>query len=189
MAKLNLDAAVINGDTVRDARKETPSRNLWEECCEKHSFILISPEELINPDFRILLNSDQFAARCCRLGVDEVHLIASWGSSFRKSFLQLGLVRSRFRYKSPRGGLIPLIATSATIREGYAKDTITSTLNLAPGGYQLFRRSNLRNDIRIIVRELSTPITGIRFPDLDWTLDCPDNTVIFCQTIGLGSSF
>ncbi|RXW14994.1 hypothetical protein EST38_g10860 [Candolleomyces aberdarensis] len=180
--RLGLNAVVINGDTVLAAAEG--NQNLWTECHKKHSMILISPEELQTASFRELLATKEFSARVCRLGIDEVHLIYTWGREFRQTFAQLGHIRTRL--PSLNGGFIPVIATSATIREGLPKTMICSTLGLRDGDYHLLRRSNLRQDIRIIVREMISPIGGASFPELEWTLDSTDNTVIFCKTIGLG---
>lgn len=174
---------VINGDTLKAASLQ--KRNLWEECRKKHSIILMGPEQLQSPEFRHLVSSKEFVARVCRLGIDEVHLIYTWGASqFRRAFLDLGFIRTRL--PAINGELIPLIAVSATIREGQSKKTICNTLGLSAGQYHLLRRSNLRPDIQIIVREMVSPISGVLFPELEWVLDDDSNTVIFCKTIGLG---
>ncbi|KAF6744772.1 P-loop containing nucleoside triphosphate hydrolase protein [Ephemerocybe angulata] len=183
LVKLGLDAVVINGDTVSEARAR--KTNLWTECRKEHSIILISPEELISPSFRDLLSSKEFAARVCRLGIDEAHLIYSWGASrFRTAFLELGHIHTRL--PAVNGGFIPVIATSATIRAGPPMESICTTLGLVPGEYHLLRHSNLRRDIRITLRQISSSISGVSFPELDWLLDCKENTVVFCQTISLG---
>ncbi|KAF6746698.1 P-loop containing nucleoside triphosphate hydrolase protein, partial [Ephemerocybe angulata] len=184
LERVGLDAVVLNGDTLKGARRGRDS--LWHECRKHHSMILISPEELLNPACRDLFDSKEFKARICRLGIDEVHLIYSWGTrtSFRSSFIELGHIRSRLPSFDRR--FIPIIATSATIREGRPKEAICNVLGLKSGEYHLLRRSNLRNDIQIIVRELRSSLAGSLFPDFDWVLESDDNTVIFCKTIGLG---
>lgn len=183
LTKVGLDTIVINGDTVLEARHV--KRNLWTESYERHTMILISPEELTSRDFRGLLESKSFTARLCRFGIDEVHLIHAWGASkFRPAFLELGSIRARL--PAVKGKFMPIIATSATIRPGPPTTTICRTLGLEPGNYHLLRRSNLRNDIQIIIRELKSSLGGLFFPDLDWVLESGENTVIFCKTIGLG---
>ncbi|KAF6759281.1 P-loop containing nucleoside triphosphate hydrolase protein [Ephemerocybe angulata] len=186
LSRAGLDAVVINGDTVKGGPTRRGKGSLWVECRKEHSMILISPEELLNPACRDLFDSKEFKARVCRLGIDEVHLIYTWGTrtNFRSSFKELGHIRARL--PSYKGGFIPLIATSATIRDGRPKDAICQVLGLKPGDYHLLRRSNIRNDIQIITRELNGSLAGVLFPDFDWVLDSPDNTVLFCKTIGLG---
>ncbi|EAU93471.1 hypothetical protein CC1G_12065 [Coprinopsis cinerea okayama7 len=182
LTKLGLDAVVINGDTVADASKQRV--DLWKECQKKHSMILISPEELISNAFRTLLASPDFAARLCRYGIDEAHLIVNWGKTgFRNAFMELGHMRSRLPLVNNH--LMPVIVTSATIRPGEPMDTICNVLGLTAGDYHLIRRSNLRPDIKIIIRELSSSLSGLSFPELDWILE-QNNTVIFCRTIGIG---
>jgi hypothetical protein len=38
----------------------------------------------------------------------------------------------------------------------------------------------------MIYREVTSPINGDNFSELDWTLDCAQSVVIFCRTINLG---
>lgn len=189
LQKIGLDTVVINSETTRQvktsqARKATPS--LWTECQKKHTIILMSPEMLVSPGCRTLLDNQAFKDRCVCLGVDEVHLIVNWGG-FRDTYNQIGHMRARFP-TTLDGSYIPVIATSATIREGHPKQRICEVLGLEPGKYHLLRRSNLRPDIQIIVRELSseTSMSGYSFPDLDWILKSGRTTVVFCKTINLG---
>ncbi|KAH6899124.1 P-loop containing nucleoside triphosphate hydrolase protein, partial [Coprinopsis sp. MPI-PUGE-AT-0042] len=182
MAKLGLDVVVINGDTCAEAEKS--KRNLWEESKHQHNIILISPEELLSPSFRHLIENKAFSRRTWRFGVDEVHLIYTWGQSFRESFLQMGNVRARL--ESTDRGHIPLIAASATIREGPMKDTICQVLGLQRNQYHFLRRSNRRSDIQILVRPIESSPTSFAFPELDWIIDEKESTVIFCKTIALG---
>ncbi|TEB22268.1 P-loop containing nucleoside triphosphate hydrolase protein [Coprinellus micaceus] len=176
--RYGLDAVIINGDTA--------TKELWHSCQKLHSIILIGPEQMTKSEFRELLDSKAFTARVCRLGIDEVHLICSWGESrLRSDFLQLGHIRSRFPRFS-HNNPIPLIVTSATIREGHPMTTICNTLGLVWGQFHLLRRSNLRRDMQIIVRVLTSGPANVSFPELDWILDSGRNTVIFCKTIGFG---
>ncbi|TEB18490.1 hypothetical protein FA13DRAFT_1648663 [Coprinellus micaceus] len=137
---------VHDRDTMQAAKEEKPKRNLFSESRTKNSIILISPEELRNPECRILLDSKEFKARVTHLRIDEAHLIFNWGK-FCDEFLQLGHVRARFP-RTPDNQYIPVIATTATIREGTAKDEICRILDLKTGEYHLLRRSNIRPDIQ-----------------------------------------
>ncbi|TFK16884.1 hypothetical protein FA15DRAFT_711325 [Coprinopsis marcescibilis] len=72
-----LNVIAINSDEVKSARKT--GRDLWTECIENYDVILISPEELTSRHFEALLNKPKFTDRICCFGVDEVHLINTWG--------------------------------------------------------------------------------------------------------------
>lgn len=127
--------------------------------------ILISPEQLKSQAYASALGNPSFHRRIYALSVDEVHLLLTWGKSFRQPFRQIGLARSRLPDNTV------LIAMTATMRGGQALDTICSFLGLKHGDYHLIRRSNQRHDIQLIFREISSPVSGRSFPELDWILN------------------
>jgi len=182
MNGFGLGTMVINADTIAEARKS--KINLWTNATTNGSVILISPEELQARDFTRLLDHKDFNKRLCVLGIDEIHLLHWWGKSFRPAFTQLGLIRARLPLR--RGHPLPIVGTTATLREGPVKDAVCTLLGLKSGQYHLIRRSNLRNDIQLIFRAMKSGIGGIFFPELDWILDEGRNTVIFCKSIHLG---
>ncbi|KAH6893919.1 P-loop containing nucleoside triphosphate hydrolase protein [Coprinopsis sp. MPI-PUGE-AT-0042] len=182
MSQFGLRVVVVNRDErLRTLKEQT---DIWKQCIDDCDVILLSLEQLAEPQFEHLMKNPIFAARICYFGVDEVHLINTWGRTFRLAFNQLGFVRVRLPNRGTK--FIPLIATSATIREGEPKRRICSVLGLEEGRYHLLRRSNMRHDIQIIVREMVSGIGSTTFPELDWVLVGDANTVIFCRTIALG---
>jgi hypothetical protein len=182
MHKSGLATLVINADTNHEAHKT--GRNLWAEAREKVIFILISPEQMRTPGFFRLLNDPVFEARICVLGVDECHLIYWWGQKLRPDFRQICLIRSRLPI---RGDMrIPVVGVTATLRVGDTMDCILSALAFKPGSFHLIRRSNLRPDIQIILREMQSGMGSDDFPELDWIITDAENTVVFCKTIALG---
>jgi superfamily II DNA helicase RecQ len=69
---------------------------LWKTAQEEVAILCLSPEQLISKGFANLLVHKPFADRFCSLGVDEIHLLYSWGQSFRVSLqLEIGHVRAR----------------------------------------------------------------------------------------------
>ncbi|KAJ3964266.1 P-loop containing nucleoside triphosphate hydrolase protein, partial [Lentinula raphanica] len=138
-------------------------------------------EQLTSDQFSITLKNDTFCARLYALGVDEVHLLLTWGKSFRKSFQQVGFVRSRLPDN------VVMMGLTATMRGGTALKSICQFLGLRNGGYHLIRRSNQRHDIQLILREVSSPIDGSSFPELRWILRQNRKTIIFCRSISLGN--
>ena len=89
MSGFGLKILVINSNTTAEARES--NRNMWLEARTEGSVIILSPEELQNPEFRRLIDHADFAKRICKLGVDEIHLLHWWGKSFRTTFQQIGL--------------------------------------------------------------------------------------------------
>ncbi|KAJ6621934.1 P-loop containing nucleoside triphosphate hydrolase protein [Mycena sp. CBHHK59/15] len=107
MAALGITALSINADTIAAARI-AGDQDLWTRAQEGVSMLILGPEQLISPGFRALLSIDSFYDRICVLGVDEIHLLVQWGLTFRKAFLQIGLMRARLL---PRTLVIGLTAT------------------------------------------------------------------------------
>ena len=84
--------------------------------------MLLSPEQLVSEHFAKLLEDETYWNRICALGVDEVHLLLSWGAQFRKPFRQIGHVRAQL----PDTAV--LIALTATMRAGPAYKSVCKFL-------------------------------------------------------------
>ncbi|KAI9066784.1 P-loop containing nucleoside triphosphate hydrolase protein, partial [Trametes sanguinea] len=175
--RAGLSSLIINSKTVQEARKN--GHDLWVAARTRVTMILLSPEQLTSPRFDSLLLHPDFEARVCAIGVDEVHLLYTWGQGFRKSLRQLGHVRARF---PPR---TRLVATTASLLVGHPQDSVLSFLGLRHGEFYLLRRSNLRPNIRTVFRVFKHGVGGWTFPDLKWILDTGRRTVIHCRTIAL----
>lgn len=162
-------------------RARKTKRNLWGEAETLADVILLSPEQLISTSCEGLVRSKYFLARICFLGVDEVHLINSWGEGFRKSFTQIGFVRARISSSHT----VTVIAATATLRPGKAHNNVCATLGLHADDFYHLRRSNHRPELSIRFRTLRRGLGGWIFPDLAWILDGTRRTVVFCRTISL----
>ncbi|TFK77660.1 hypothetical protein K466DRAFT_461862, partial [Polyporus arcularius HHB13444] len=172
-----LKTLVINGRTLQDARRERKS--LWDAAVSDYRMLLLSPELLTSSGFEGLLQNNAFQTRVCALGIDEVHLLNSWGAGFRKPFQQLGYFRARMR-----SGLA-LAAASASILVGQPMKNICDLLGLRSGQYHFLQRSNLRPELQLLFRPLSRGLGGWVFPDFLWVLEGRRKTVFFCKTIAL----
>ncbi len=144
------------------------------------SILLLSPEQLASPGFEGLLQHGVFKQRLCAMGVDEIHLLYSWGQLFRQAFRQLGFVRARM------SSWVRLVGTTATLLSGHPQDTVLRFMGLRQGEFHLIRRSNLRRNVRTIFRVLTCGVGGWSFPDLKWIVHSGRKTVIHCSTIALG---
>ena len=152
---LNLTAIVINEDTLATAHRV--KRNLWHECIEDTSMVLLSPEILSSQPFHQLLQHKTFSSRLCALGIDEVHLVQDWGDpSFRDPFRHIVLVHARML----RGTV--LIGLTATLLASQETTELPQTLSLTPGTFFFQRRSNIRHDTHDIYRVLVMRIQGVR---------------------------
>jgi hypothetical protein len=179
-----LTGLVLNSDTIHDAARQIPPVDLWRraQTDQEVSIILLSPELLRSDKFEALLQDDAFWNRIYVLGVDECHLLLTWGKNFRKPFRQIRLVRARLPDRAI------LMALTATMRGGPALKSVSRFMALRDDNESyVIRRSNLRNDIKMTYREITSPVTGDAFPELDWTLSSQDPVIIFCRTIAFGN--
>ncbi|KAK6988782.1 ATP-dependent DNA helicase Q1 [Favolaschia claudopus] len=178
MAKLGVPALTINSDTVSAARIR--HEDLWLKARSGIAMLILGPEQLISKGFRDLLAFEPFYDRVCALGVDEIHLLVNWGTSFRKAFQQIGFMRARLRPGIPIIGL-----TASLLADLEVQNSIFALLGVNRGEFHLIRRSNARHDIQFLFRQLHSGIDGTMFPEIAWVLDNDDKTLIFGATISL----
>ncbi|KAL1944891.1 hypothetical protein VTO73DRAFT_2511 [Trametes versicolor] len=176
---LDIKAVVINSDTVDHALRH--GKDIWAAASSTASVILLGPEQLKSPGFRGLLETKGFSPRLVGLGVDEIHLLNSWGLEFRPVFRQIGDARVRVS----EGTIV--IATTATLRPGPPTDNVVDFLRLKMSSALTIRLSNARYDIRHCWCEMQSGIRARVFRELDWVLDEGRNIIIFCPTISLGT--
>ena len=162
MLASGLRARAVNRDTVQLAQKD--NMNLYKEILTGATIVLVSPEQLLSQRFEVAISDKDFAKRVCMMAIDEVHLLNTWGKSFRKLYLQVGWARARLK------NAVPLIATTATLQGGKNTEDICTFLGLQRN-LHVIRRSNIRRDFRIIFRTMSSnPESSDAFPELDWVL-------------------
>ncbi|KAJ7779877.1 hypothetical protein B0H16DRAFT_1300097 [Mycena metata] len=179
MKTLGLDVLAINSKTRSDAKRRD-DEELWVTARSKPNVILSGPEQLKSSEFEKALRDKNFYSRICGTGFDEVHLLNSWGASFRKDFQHMGFVHARMDERHN-----PWLLTSATVRDGAPFDNICRLLGLNKN-FHLIRRSSFRPDIRILFRDLVSPISGDSFPELDFVLDENRPSIIYTKFISLG---
>ena len=166
-----LTAVVINAETSNRS-------DMWTRAGEEGPrVLLLSPEQLISKRLEKLVNDSVFRRRVCLLAVDEVHLLDSWGSSFRKSYQQITYMRARFESS------LVAIAMTATLLPGDQTDRVCEFVGLR--GYHTVRRSNRRPEIQLLFRVLSHGIENWEFSDLRWVIEGmrERKTIIFCTSI------
>ncbi|KAJ7443746.1 P-loop containing nucleoside triphosphate hydrolase protein [Mycena galericulata] len=178
--QLGLKALAINSHTRCEANRHQ-NQDLWTVARTEPNVIL-TPEQLKSAEYEKALRDDVFQDRMCGTGFDEVHLLNTWGVSFRKDFLQMGFVHARMT-----GSHNPWILTSATVRDGAPFDNICKLLGLNDSNFHLIRRSSARPDVQILFRDLVSPISGDSFPELDWMLTSGRPSIIYAPDYGLGS--
>lgn len=140
--------------------------------------LLLSPEQLISKRLEKLVNDSCFRKRVCLLAVDEVHLLDSWGSSFRKAYLQIEFMRARFDSN------LTMIAMTATLLPGKQTKRVTKFIGLQYDHHTV-QRSNRRPEIQLLFQTLSHGIENWEFSDLQWVIDDMQRKkiIIFCASI------
>ena len=181
MSKVGLDVIAINSSTRDDASRHQ-QEELWMTACSQGNVIVAGPKQLKSKEFEKTVIDDVFWARTCGLGFDEVQLLNVWGPRFRKDFLQMGFVKAQLN-----DAHCPWILTSATIRDGAPFDNILHLLGLHGTPLRVIRQSNYRPEIQLLFRELTSPIDGDSFPELEWVRESGHSTLIFAKTISLGT--
>ena len=82
----------------------------------RFTHILVSPELLSSKRFHHILTLPSFRSHVSLVVIDECHLVANWGKSFRPHYAQL------FKVRSLLGPTVPWFACTATLdEETYAK--------------------------------------------------------------------
>lgn len=140
---------------------ETPERSdMWTRAGGSGSrVLLLSPEQLISKRLEKLVNDSGFRKRVCLLAVDELHLLDTWGHSFRKAYLQIEFMRARFE-----SGLV-MIAMTATLLPGKQTERVCKFVGLQDCHHTV-RQSNRRPEIQLLFRVLSHGIENWDFSDL-----------------------
>ncbi|KAF9645276.1 P-loop containing nucleoside triphosphate hydrolase protein [Thelephora ganbajun] len=159
---------------------ETPERSdMWTRAGESGSrVLLLSPEQLISKQLEKLVNNSGFRKRVCLLAVDEVHLLDTWGKSFRKAYLQIQYMRARFESS------LVMTAMTATLLPREQTQQICKFIGLRDHHHTV-QRSNRRPEIQLLFRVLSHGIENWEFPDLRWIIDDmrQKKIIVFCTSI------
>ncbi|KAJ7441583.1 hypothetical protein FB451DRAFT_1441182 [Mycena latifolia] len=161
---LGREVLPINSQTRSDSLR-IKNEELWVTARKKPNIILTGPEQLSSVEFEKGLGDKQFYARISGTGFDEVHLLNTWGVTFRKEFQQMGFVKARMDERHN-----PCILTSATVRDGAPFDNICRLFGLNKN-YHLIRRSSFRPDVRILFRELISLISDDPCPKVHWVIE------------------
>ncbi|KZV80958.1 hypothetical protein EXIGLDRAFT_568748, partial [Exidia glandulosa HHB12029] len=171
--RLGLPSVAINADALRD------NPGLWSlAALESTCLIGLAPEYLRTPSFQALLSTRGFLARLVLLGADEIHLLLTWGLSFRQAFRQIGFLNARLHV------LTRIVALTASILPGREVQAVCESLGLRATDMVFQRRSNLRGNITLERRIVS--LTGPTFPDFDWFVTSTGlKSILFCGTISM----
>jgi Helicase conserved C-terminal domain len=122
---------------------------------------LIMGPEIAAGWFRSIARNPSFKRRVSVVAVDELHLVALWGSGIRPQYAQLSLLRRRL------GGDVPWFGCSATLDQ--ATLDIARKMTGFQASCEFFRSSVDRPEIKLIVETIQ-PRTTKRFTSLFFVL-------------------
>ncbi|TFK57843.1 P-loop containing nucleoside triphosphate hydrolase protein [Pluteus cervinus] len=168
--KMGVAALTINSITVKEPTESEPS--IWTAAKTDPAVILVSPEMLSTDPFRTLLAKTEFRSRLFAIVIDEIHLLTTWGETFRPTYEQIAYVRERIPSS------VNFIGLTATLRPGEHMDGICKHARFK-SGYHLIRRSNARPEIQFIIRPFHANYASHSFPQLDWVFQV-DGLVVIC---------
>ncbi|KAI0685041.1 P-loop containing nucleoside triphosphate hydrolase protein, partial [Cerioporus squamosus] len=89
-----LSTRVINADSTDKARRR--NLDIWAGVAEAVHVLLLAPEQLRTKDFEKLVNRNDYQQRVVAIGIDEAHLLDTWGKTFRTAYKSIGPSRMRF---------------------------------------------------------------------------------------------
>ncbi|KAF8193978.1 P-loop containing nucleoside triphosphate hydrolase protein [Mycena galopus ATCC 62051] len=178
LGKLNIPALSYCQETVTQARKD--GRNLVHEIreCKTWNIICVDPEHLRDKSWRQITAYEIFSANVVYSCVDEAHLINQWGASFRPQFKHIG---SFFRGRLPSSASI--MALTATAQPGSHTNSICASLGFSGDDFHLYRASNERPNIQLILEPLTHAVGGKTFPQLLDYLNSGRKSVVHCRTM------
>jgi len=138
-------------------------RNIYDTIQHgSYTHIIMSPEQLLAPDFRALLRVSEFSLRIGALVIDEAHCVAMW-SSFRSEYAKIHSVRPLIPANAV---LFACTATmDASIETRIIEDCAFGWHKEWDASVGVIRASVDRPDISIIFSSLSKeqPLHGLLF--------------------------
>lgn len=176
---LGVAAFAYTSENVTEFRKSGQDLAAAVAAC-RWSIVCIDPEHLINKEWERIIDDAYFRDNFGFGGVDEVHTLDEWGNEFRPSFLRVG---PWLRGCAPKW--ISIFGLTATLQAGRPTSNVCKLLGFLPGMFHLYRRSNERRNVQLVLKPLAHSIGGDTFPDLLPYLNENRKTVIYCATIEL----
>ena len=123
--------------------------------------MIISPEMILSKKFvKGVLRNPPMGPRVLSVVVDEAHVVSHWGSSFRKKYGTLGVLRALL----PKG--TPIVAMSATLPSRVRNDVLKK-LQFNDDFVDL-KVGNDRPNISLVVRAIQNPMNT--YSDLDFLI-------------------
>ncbi|KAI1290929.1 ATP-dependent DNA helicase Q5 [Halotydeus destructor] len=103
----------IRAETINSTMSKSQQDAIKTELCLKNNSIrllYITPEMASASSFYSVLNHLTKYGKLARLAIDEAHCVSQWGHDFRKDYVKLGDLKSRY----PEVPFVALTATAST---------------------------------------------------------------------------
>jgi len=139
----------VNAYTLKGARREKVLSSVGRG---EYLFILLAPERLQDPQFRVTLAELAQISVINLAVIDEAHCVSEWGHDFRPSYLHLGRNLREF-CKDSEGIPPPLVALTGTASRAVLRDLLADLqISTEDSGALIrpmsFDRSEISFDIR-----------------------------------------
>lgn len=178
LSKLNISAFSYCSETLTEARKTGLRLAAEIRECTRWQVVCVDPEHLRDKEWREITESPTFRSNVLFACVDEVHLINSWGLSFRPAFTLIGtFLRGRFPSS------ISIMGLTATLEPGLPTESVCKSLGFFEGSFKLIRKSNERPNTQFTIQFMAHGMTGDKFPELLPYLASGRMTIIHCQAL------
>jgi superfamily II DNA helicase RecQ len=139
---------------------------------EDYRAVFATPEIMFeNPLVVELWNNSRWHSQLRAIVLDEAHCVFTWGTSFRRHYSQLGLLRPRL---PPH---VAFVALSATLPQDVLQFVKSST-GLA-SNVTVINTGNDRPNVKLLVMRLQTP----HLASLDFLLESQQKTIIYFDDI------
>ena len=91
MQKFNIQAAMLDEENIQTLYGN--KTHIYSEICQcQWQVVIVSPEQLVSPEFNEIVCDTYFQCNLCLYVIDEAHVIDPWGKSFQQSYSDIGNV-------------------------------------------------------------------------------------------------
>jgi len=142
MQKFNIHAAMLDEENIQTLYGN--KAHIYSEVRQcRWPVVIVSPEQLVSPEFNEIVHDTYFRCNLCLYVIDEAHVIDPWGKAFRPSYGDNGHVSNQIPPE------VPILAMTATCRPELAK-TLLKVLSFRENEYSILRRPCEKPNLHLV---------------------------------------
>ncbi|KAF8134047.1 P-loop containing nucleoside triphosphate hydrolase protein [Mycena galopus ATCC 62051] len=179
LARHKISALAYDRETIIASASE--HRNLKDEILSGcFRIICIDPEHIRSSSWLQIFDAPTFQDNLIYIGVEELHLVREW-AIFRQAYSYIGqFIRGRLRPD------ISVFGLSATLEPGIHTTEICQSLGFRD--HHLFRFSNERLDIQLMIEPLKHAVSSRTFSQLLPHLNTSRKIVVYVQSYEISTN-